>query len=79
MVVSVCIGSACHISGSYEIIGVFKKCIKEDDLGDKITLKASFCTGNCKDAVCVTVDSERYSVKPSDAKDFFDRVIRRQA
>ena len=79
MVVSVCIGSACHIGGSYEIIGIFKKCIREDELGDKITLKASFCTGNCKEAVCVMVDGEKYSVEPSGAEEFFERVVRRQA
>ena len=42
LVVSVCIGSACNIGGSYEIIGIFKKCIGKDDLGDKIHSKRPF-------------------------------------
>lgn len=52
-VVQICIGSACHLKGSYEVLGIFKSLIKTYNLEDKLVLKAAFCTGNCTQAVSV--------------------------
>lgn len=41
--VKVCIGSACHLKGSYEIINILKKAIERDGNSDKVNVKASFC------------------------------------
>ena len=43
--VKVCIGSACHLKGSYEIINILKKAIERDGNSDKVNVKASFCLG----------------------------------
>ena len=47
MVIQICIGSACHLRGSYDVIEKMKALIAADNLEDKITLKASFCLGRC--------------------------------
>ena len=47
MVVDVCVGSSCHLKGSYDVIQKLQKLIAENNLEDKVTLKASFCLGNC--------------------------------
>ena len=47
MTILVCVGSSCHLSGSYDIIELFKKAISENHLEDKVTLKATFCLGKC--------------------------------
>lgn len=47
MTILVCVGSSCHLNGSYDVIELFKKAIKEHHLEDKVTLKATFCLGKC--------------------------------
>jgi NADH:ubiquinone oxidoreductase subunit E len=74
MVISVCIGSACHLSGSYNIIAIFQQKIEEHHLHDMVQVKAAFCMGQCgKNGVCVKLDSgETKGVTGSTARDFFD-------
>lgn len=54
--VKVCVGSSCHIKGSYQVVTTFKQLIDSQGLGDKISLKASFCMGRCMSGISVTVD-----------------------
>ena len=49
----VCIGSACHLKGSYDVIEGFKKLISDNGVEDRISLKAAFCLGHCTEAVSV--------------------------
>lgn len=73
---SVCIGSACHIKGSYNVINVFQQMIEEHKLADKVQLKAVFCMGHCTECVSVKVDdSEVYSVSGTTARKFFETEV----
>ena len=73
---SVCIGSACHIKGSYNIINSFKQIIEEYDLSSKVDLKAIFCLGHCTEDVSVQIDdSEIYSVSGTTAREFFESEV----
>ena len=56
MVITVCVGSSCHLKGSYDIIKRLEKLIKENNLEDQVELKASFCLGHCTEGVSTTVD-----------------------
>lgn len=76
MTVNVCIGSACHLKGSYEIISIFNQLIKDNGLCDKVVVKAAFCLGNCIGAVSVKVDDKIYSVQPDIAENFFQKEIK---
>ena len=59
MNVLVCVGSSCHLKGSYEIIELMKKSISEHHLEDKVFLKATFCLGKCAIAgVSIQVDDQ---------------------
>lgn len=58
MDVFVCIGSSCHLKGSYDIINGMQKLIAEHGLGDKVNLAAAFCLGHCTDGVTIKVDDE---------------------
>lgn len=58
MVLQICIGSACHLRGSYDVIEKLKELIAADKLEDKIVLKASFCLGRCGEFVTVKADDE---------------------
>lgn len=77
MVVQVCIGSACHLKGSYEVIQKLKAKIAEGQLEDQVLLKSSFCLGQCAQAVSVKIDDEPvYSVSPDTVEDFFNVSIK---
>lgn len=56
MVVSVCVGSSCHLKNSYGLIALFKEAITKHQLEDKVELKASFCLNNCINGVSVKID-----------------------
>ncbi len=59
MTILVCVGSSCHLKGSYEIIELMKDAISKNNLEDKVTLKATFCLGKCGVAgVSIKVDDE---------------------
>ena len=56
MEVYVCIGSSCHLKGSYDIINVFKQQSAQQRLEDKVNLNASFCLGHCQNGVTIKID-----------------------
>ena len=73
---SVCVGSACHIKGSYNVINNFQQIIEEYNLSDTVELKAIFCLGHCTEGVSVKIDdSEVYSVSGATARKFFETEV----
>lgn len=80
MVIQICIGSACHLKGSYEVINTLKKIIEERQLEEKIELKSSFCLGKCSDAVSIKVDeSDVISMTPDKVEEFIDSLSKEGA
>lgn len=78
MVITICIGSSCHLKGSRNIIQGLEKRIRENHLESQIELNGSFCTGQCEQGVCVKIDEELFSVSPDSVDTFFkDEVLRR--
>lgn len=75
----VCVGSSCHLKGSYQIINCFQRLIRENRLEDKAELKASFCMGKCTNGVCVKIGDVFYGdVAIISAESFFkEKVIDR--
>ena len=57
--VLVCIGSSCHIKGSYEIANAFEKAVSDYNIGDKVSVAGSFCIGKCnREGVTVQINDE---------------------
>lgn len=71
----ICVGSACHLKGSYDVIETFKNLIKELNVSDKVEIKAAFCLGRCTEAVSVDLDGAIYSVSPNNAEEFFEKNV----
>ena len=61
MMIQVCIGSSCHVKGSYEVKTIFENLIRENQLEEQITLRPAFCLGNCGEGVSVKIDGEPIS------------------
>ena len=76
MNIKVCVGSSCHLKGSYEVIQSLKKYIEENKLEDKVELEASFCLGNCSNGVSMRIDGEVVSnANPENIEDIFKEQI----
>ena len=60
--ITVCVGSSCHLRGSYEIIKTLKELIKSNDFKNKVLLKGSFCMENCTEGVSVKINEELLSI-----------------
>lgn len=52
--VKVCVGSSCHLKGSYAVIEEMKRVLKKYDVEDLVDLQASFCLGHCAQGVTVS-------------------------
>ena len=75
MIVTVCIGSSCHIKGSRQVVEQLQHLIAANDLKDKVELGGTFCMGKCQQGVCVTVDDKFFSVTPETTDEFFKNEI----
>lgn len=76
MEIKVCIGSACHLKGSYEVIEKLKSLIARDGLGDKVVLKGSFCLGNCGDHVTISIDGDIVNASPETIESIYDERVK---
>lgn len=74
---SICVGSACHLKGSHEVIEQFKSCLENNKLEKSIVIKAAFCLGHCTEAVSVEFNDKIYSILPETAEIFFDEVVKK--
>ena len=78
MVIQICVGSSCHLKGSYEIVELLNKAVEEHHLEDEVSLAGSFCIGKCnREGVTVQVDDEVYvGITTLNFKEFFeDKVL----
>lgn len=64
MNIKVCVGSSCHLKGSYDVIQAMKEILKKYDVEDAVELQASFCLGHCAEGVNVLTDG----IAPEKAK-----------
>lgn len=73
---SVCIGSSCHLKGSYNVIQTFVQLIEENSLHNKIELKSAFCMKRCECVgVGLIIDGESYHISPELAEEHFSTVV----
>jgi NADH:ubiquinone oxidoreductase subunit E len=77
MVVQICIGSACHLKGSYHVIQTLKGLIETEQLEDQVILKSSFCLGACSGGVSLQIDENPIeSIMPDQTLSFFENRIK---
>ena len=75
MKVTICIGSSCHIKGSRQVVQSLTELVKQNKLEDKVELAGTFCMGECKQGVCVSIEEKIYSVSPDNVDEFFEKEI----
>lgn len=75
--IEICIGSACHLKGSYQVIQRMKELLEVNNLSDQVVLKSSFCLGACGQGVSVRLMGEEvHSVNVEAIDAFFDAHVR---
>ncbi|MFB0919462.1 MAG: (2Fe-2S) ferredoxin domain-containing protein [Oscillospiraceae bacterium] len=69
---SICIGSACHLKGAYNVIYTFQQFIEENRLHDRIDFKSCFCIKECQNpGVSISLNGQKLSIRPETAREFF--------
>jgi NADH:ubiquinone oxidoreductase subunit E len=58
-VVTVCVGSSCHIKGARQVIDRFNELAKTHGLEERIELKGSFCMERCGEGLNWQIDEEQ--------------------
>ena len=75
MKIKICIGSSCHIKGSRQVVETFQDLAAKHGLSDKVEMSGTFCMGNCKNGVCVTLDDKKFSLTPETTAEFFEKEV----
>ena len=64
MIIKICVGSSCHLKGSYDVIEQLQAIVKKYKVEDLVDLQASFCLGFCAEGVTVKAeDLDKTSVE----------------
>ena len=72
----VCIGSSCHLKGSYNVVQAFQQLIEEEHLHGRVVLKTGFCMKECgQPGVMVSLDGQPHRLTPDRAREFFYEVV----
>ena len=76
-IVTICVGSSCHIHGSEEIVERLDAAIKARDLEAEIIPMGGFCFGKCnRHGVTIQVDDDVFTgVTPETFDAFFNETI----
>lgn len=75
MVITICIGSSCHLKGSREVIANLEALVAEHSLDGKIEMEGSFCLNQCVKGVCVRMEDEIFSLTPATTTRFFENEV----
>ena len=77
MKISICVGSSCHLKGSFDVINLMKENLEKYTLTDKTELGAAFCLGRCSSTgVTIQVDDQVItSVTPANFDEMFQTYV----
>jgi NADH:ubiquinone oxidoreductase subunit E len=71
-----CMGSACHQLGVYEVLPKIQELIAEYNLEDRVELKGSFCLETCSYGIVMKYkDCHFINIKPQNVEDKFLQEI----
>ena len=76
--VEICIGSACYVKGSSQVVNDLNALIKEKGWEDKVALKGSFCMKACQNHIGLGIrinGKQIEQVTAQNAREILDREI----
>jgi NADH:ubiquinone oxidoreductase subunit E len=74
--ISVCVGTSCHLNGSYNVLQIFQQLTEQYSIHDQIDFKACFCRKECQNhGVSISIDKDNFRVTSEEADAFFKKEI----
>ncbi|OLP17852.1 hypothetical protein BST81_12365 [Leptolyngbya sp. 'hensonii'] len=71
-----CMGSACHQLGVYEVLPRLQALMREHQLEDSVTLKGSFCLEICSNGITMKFRDQHFmNISPQNLDEIFVREI----
>jgi len=58
IVVTVCVGSSCHVKGARDVLSRFEDFLAAEGLKEKVELRGSFCMDRCGEGINWEIDGE---------------------
>ncbi len=75
MEIEICVGSSCHLKGSYQVVRELEEYIALNGLGNVVTLKGSFCLGECTRGVSVKVAQQIYAMDEDNCIEVLNLIL----
>ncbi len=77
--ISICIGSACHLSGAHGVLDAFISLVKKYDVEAVVDIEGNFCQGSCTEGVVIKINDKIITnVSKDKVHDIFlDKVLGR--
>ena len=72
--IRVCVGSSCHVNGSYKVVQALNKIIEQRGIQNDVELVGSFCMGKCTEGVAVECDNIIYAVSNENVEEIFEKI-----
>ncbi|SDH99360.1 (2Fe-2S) ferredoxin domain-containing protein [Proteiniclasticum ruminis] len=76
MKIEICVGSSCHVRGSYEVVKNVEAFVKDQELDHEIELKGCFCMGHCTEGVSVKIDGGVLQVSEENVVELLEEKLR---
>ena len=74
--VRVCVGTSCHLNGSYNVVQDIQQLIEQHSLHEQLNFEAIFCMKQCRaKGVSIKVDNDEFRIEPNQVKEFFEEKI----
>jgi NADH:ubiquinone oxidoreductase subunit E len=71
-----CMGSACHQMGVYQVLPQVQALLEEHGLRDKVQLKGGFCMGPCEEGIVMKFGSTLFTrISPENIRTRFEQEI----
>lgn len=72
----ICMGTACHLRGSREVIERLQELITLHNIKEQVDMSGKFCLGKCENTgVSISVNDDAFDLSACDTDDFFEKEI----
>ena len=76
MKIEICVGSSCHVRGSYEVVKNVEAFVKNQELEQEIELKGYFCMGHCTEGVSIKIEGSIFQVSEETVIECLEEKLR---
>jgi NADH:ubiquinone oxidoreductase subunit E len=76
IILRLCMGSACHQLGVYEVLPALQRLLSEHDLGQTVDIRGAFCLGPCMNGIVLEIGKRQFlNINPENVQQQFEAEI----